>query len=372
MEKEENTRISFPILENWTYKGKMKAQVLFDINNLQLQEIDIPTLKPSEVLVKVHAAGICGSDIPRIYETGAHRHPLICGHEFSGEVVEVAEDVNNNWVGKKVGIFPLIPCNNCASCKNKKYEMCKNYNYLGSRCDGGFAEYAAVPEWNLIELPERVTYEQAAMLEPTAVAVHAFRGLDLQDKEAQICVCGLGTIGLLLTMILKQAGYNNLLLIGNKDFQKAAVGKMGIDISCYVDCTKNDISEWIMNKTENNGVDVFFECVGKNETLAQVIDLCAPAGQIKLVGNPHSDMSLDKNTYWKILRNQLTIKGSWNSSFIKSDDDDWNYALNLLENGSIHPEELITHEVGLEELEKGLHIMRDKSEDYIKIMCKMY
>ena len=146
----------------------MKAQVLFDINNLQLQEIVIPTLKPSEVLVKVHATGICGSDIPRIYETGAHRHPLICGHEFSGEVVEVAEDVNNNWVGKKVGIFPLIPCNNCASCKNKKYEMCKNYNYLGSRCDGGFAEYVAVPEWNLIELPERVTYEQAAMLEPTA------------------------------------------------------------------------------------------------------------------------------------------------------------------------------------------------------------
>ena len=349
----------------------MKAQILFDINNLQLQEIDIPTLKPTEVLVKVHAAGICGSDIPRIYETGAHRHPLICGHEFSGEVVEVASDVNSNWIGKKVGIFPLIPCNNCAPCKVKKYEMCKNYNYLGSRCDGGFAEYVAVPEWNLIELPEQVTYEQAAMLEPTAVAVHAFRGVDLPDKEAQICVCGLGTIGLLLTMILKQAGYNNLLLIGNKDFQKVAVWKMGIDTSRYADGGRCDITEWVMDKTNRHGIDVFFECVGKKETLTQAIDLCAPAGQIKLVGNPHSDMSLDKNTYWKILRNQLTIKGSWNSSFTKSEDDDWHYVINLLQNDFIHPELLITHRVNLGELEKGLHIMKNKTEDYIKIMCNM-
>ena len=134
----------------------MKAQILFDINNLQLQEIDIPTLKPTEVLVKVHAAGICGSDIPRIYETGAHRHPLICGHEFSGEVVEVASDVNSNWSGKKVGIFPLIPCNNCAPCKVKKDEMCKNYNYLGSRCDGGFAEYVAVGTFGAAFLADHI------------------------------------------------------------------------------------------------------------------------------------------------------------------------------------------------------------------------
>ena len=130
----------------------MKAWVLHGVNDLRLETVPIPLPEEQEVLVEVKATGICGSDIPRIYHTGAHIHPLIPGHEFSGEVVEVGKGTDRKWIGQRVGIFPLIPCGECGLCRKKQYEMCRNYSYLGSRRNGGFAEYAAVPAWNLVLL----------------------------------------------------------------------------------------------------------------------------------------------------------------------------------------------------------------------------
>ena len=153
----------------------MKAWILHEIGEIQLEELEKPLPGRGEVLIAVKAAGICGSDIPRIYETGAHTHPLIPGHEFSGVVEAVGSEADAAWLGKRVGIFPLIPCRSCPPCANKLYEMCRHYDYLGSRRNGGFAEYAAVPVECLVELPDNVTFAEAAMLEPMAVAVHAMR-----------------------------------------------------------------------------------------------------------------------------------------------------------------------------------------------------
>ena len=345
----------------------MKAYVLHGANDLQFEEVNKPILKEREVMVKIEAVGICGSDIPRIYQTGAHTHPLIPGHEFSGRVVEVGENSEGKWLDKRVGIFPLIPCGECIPCRKMRYEMCRNYSYLGSRRNGGFAEYVAVPEWNLIELPENVSYEEAAMLEPMAVAVHAMRRIKPGRGET-VVVCGLGTIGLLLSMFLKEAGIEKLLVIGNKEFQEKCVSKMGISEADYCDCRKQKVGEWIMERTEGKGTDVFLECVGKNETISQAIDLTAPGGRVMLMGNPYSDMMFEKAIYWKILRNQLMVMGTWNSSFTKQEDDDWHYVLEKLAQGRIAPEVLISHRLVLEELEHGLKIMRNKSEDYVKIM----
>lgn len=347
----------------------MKAYVLRGVNQFQIEETEKPGLQKGEVLVKVMAAGICGSDIPRAYQTGAHVHPIVIGHEFSGKVVEVAAGADDTWLDKAVGVFPLIPCRECRPCQNKQYEMCRNYNYLGSRRDGGFAEYVAVPQECLIALPEGVSYEAAAMLEPMAVAVHAMRRIGV-GKDDYVVVCGLGTIGLFLTMFLKGigTGTEHILVIGNKDFQKERVLMLGIPEECYCDSRYQNVAQWVANRTNGKGADVFFECVGKNETFAQAVDMTAPAGKVMLVGNPHSDMELEKSVYWKILRNQLTVKGTWNSSFTKEEDDDWHYVLGMLSRGEIKPEQMISHVFSLEELEKGFRIMRDKTEDYIKIM----
>lgn len=346
----------------------MKAWNLHGISDMRYEEVEKPEILQDEVLVKVRAVSICGSDIPRVYKDGAHNMPLIIGHEFSGEVVQVGKNVDASWNMARVGIFPLIPCKQCQSCQKRMYEMCRHYSYLGSRCNGGFGEYVAVPAWNLIRLPEKVSFEEAAMLEPMSVAVHAMRRIST-DINDTVVVCGLGTIGTLLTMFLKEQGIKNVLVIGNKDFQKKTVHSLGVSDSMYCDSKSEDVEAWILDKTQGNGADVFFECVGKNETYSQAVNLTAPGGKICLVGNPYSDMTLDKQVYWKILRNQLHVKGTWNSSFMHEDNDDWHYVLNKLEQGKIHPGDMISHKYSLENIIQGFEIMRDKKEDYIKIMA---
>lgn len=345
----------------------MKAWVLHGAGDFRFEEVDRPILAEKEVLVRVKAAGICGSDIPRIYQTGAHRHPLIPGHEFSGVVEEIGSISGNNWLGKRVGIFPLLPCGECIPCQKKQFEMCRNYSYLGSRRDGGFAEYVAVPEENLLLLPEEVSFEEAAMLEPMAVAVHAMRRVAPSASDT-VVVCGMGTIGILLLIFLREIGVRNLLAVGNKEFQKQLVLKLGLSEENYCDSREQDIVSWIMERTASVGTDVFFECIGKNETVSQAVAATAPAGRIMLVGNPYSAMELEKEVYWKILRNQLTIKGTWNSSFTREETDDWHYVLDKLEQKKVDPKGLISHRFALEELEKGMEIMREKQEDYLKVM----
>lgn len=393
----------------------MRAWNLKKIGMIEYEEVGKPQISDGEVLVSVKAVGICGSDIPRIYQDGAHRMPLIPGHEFAGKVVKTGKEEDKKWLGKRVGVFPLIPCRRCIACQKGKFEMCRSYSYLGSRRDGGFAEYVAVPAENLIELPDNVTYEQAAMLEPMAVAVHAMRRLGFgksndgegtagsktsteymgevgKEKDVgyvktaggddTIVVCGLGTIGTLLVMFLLELGIKNLYVIGNKDFQRDKMRALGVPENHYCDSWTADVKEWLSGVTDGAGVDAFFECVGRNETVSLAIDAAAPGGAVCLVGNPYTDMTLPKDVYWKILRNQLRVMGTWNSSFFEweasgnstqsqTELTDWQYVLRLLEEGRIAPEQFISHRFELDDLEKGLHIMRDKSEDYMKVMIEI-
>lgn len=345
----------------------MRAYVLHDVDDLRFEEVAKPELQKDRVLLEVKAAGICGSDVPRIYTNGTYHFPTIPGHEFSGKVVQVGEDVEEKWLNKRVGLFPLIPCKECGPCRKKQYEMCKSYSYLGSREDGGYAEFVTVPAENLVELPETVSYEAAAMMEPMAVAVHAMRRMDVKTNES-IVICGLGTIGLLLLMFLREAGITNILVVGNKDFQKKTILELGVDEGCYCDSRSQDVEQWILDKTGGSGSDVFFECVGKNETINWAINSTIPGGKVMLLGNPHSDMAFEQKVYWKVLRNQLTLRGTWNSSYIGEADDDWHYVLEKVAQGRVQPERLITHKLEFEELEKGLKIMKDKTEDYVKVM----
>ncbi len=347
---------------------KVKAWVLHDIGELRYEEVNSPVLGENETLVAVKAAGICGSDIPRVFYTGTYSYPLIPGHEFSGQVTAVGAKTNPKWQGQRVGIFPLIPCKECVPCSRGQYEMCRHYSYLGSRRDGGFAEYVAVPEDNLIALPEGVGYEEAAMLEPMSVAVHAMRRAAPLQEECAV-ICGLGTIGLFLLLFLLEAGRKNILAIGNKEFQKRTAVKFGLPEDSFCDSRTQDVERWLLERTDGKGADVFFECVGKNETVAQAVGMTGPDGRIMLVGNPASDMTLPKAVYWKILRNQLTVFGTWNSSFTHTAEDDWHYVVEKLRGGRIAPAQIITHRLPLEDLNQGLEMMRDKKEEYGKVMA---
>lgn len=345
----------------------MKAWVLHGINDLRFEDINSPAMGENEILLAVKAVGICGSDIPRVFYTGTYSYPLIPGHEFAGQVAAVGAAVDEKWQGKRVGVFPLIPCGECPPCQREQYEMCRHYDYLGSRRNGAFAEYVAVPEKNLIALPEGVRFEEAAMLEPMSVAVHAMRKA-APSPEDHIAICGLGTIGLFLLMFLREAGCLNVSVIGNKDFQKRMALQLGLSEASFCDSRTQEVEQWLSERTGGKGADVFFECVGKNETMVQAVNLTGPGGRIMLVGNPAADMTLPKAVYWKILRNQLTVFGTWNSSFTHKEDDDWHYVLDRLEAGKISPSAFITHRLPLEELDSGLLVMKDKQEEYGKVM----
>ncbi len=368
----------------------MKAQVLYGIGNINYADIARPVPLGGEALVRLTRCGICGSDIPRIFKTGAHNMPLVPGHEMSGIIEECRE--HPELVGKRTGLFPLIPCKSCSQCRAGHYEMCSDYNYMGSRCDGGFAEYIVAPVWNLVPVPDAVSDEDAAMLEPMSVAVHAMRQVGLlsgdvvPDKEQYIVVCGLGTIGLLVALFLKDLGCEKVFCIGNKDVQKQKLLKMGYSEEQFCDVRYADPVSYVYEKTGGSGADVYFECIGRSESYEQAVKCTGPLGKVMLVGNPASDMALSREVYWRILRNQMRLCGTWNSSFMGFDaadksGDDWEFVLKRLEEWSLSkksgdevflPSDLITHRFDLRDMYYGLDIMKRKSEEYVKIMIEIY
>lgn len=346
--------------------GSMKAYLLRAIGDFTYADVERPVCADDEVVVRVAAAGVCGSDIPRIYRSGAYSYPLIPGHEFAGTVAEAGKKADGNRIGKRVGVYPLIPCRKCGPCEAGQYELCRSYSYLGSRRAGGFAEYVAVPEWNLIELPEGVSFEQAAMLEPMAVALHAVRRSKIKRGQSA-AICGLGTIGLLVYMILADMGLERIFLVGNKEYQREAAAGLGFDTDYFCNNSSENGDEWLTGM-RGWGVGAFFDCAGTAESAGLAVRHTAPGGTVMLVGNPASDMTFDRNTYWKILRNQLTVKGTWNSAFKHEDRDDWHRCLDLTAGKKVMPEKLVSHRLSLDRLAWGTELMRDKKENYTKVM----
>lgn len=334
----------------------MKAYVLHGINDLRYDDIEMPQL-PSEdwAIIKVKAAGICSSDIARVFTKGTYHFPTIPGHEFAGEVYTVGNSSYNYLIGKKVGIFPLIPCKECEQCKNRHYEMCSNYDYLGSRRDGGFAEFVAVPIWNLILLPDNISYSSAAMLEPLAVGIHAVK-LGEINKDSETAIIGTGMIGISAAQCIKSLATKNVTVIGRNEAKKDIVERCGLGYEiCKV---KEDMKQY----------DVIIEAVGSTSAIEMAITGAKPGGTIIFMGNPTGDITLKQDIYWKILRKQLKIKGSWNSSYDYTNPSDWTTAVNLIATNKINIEPLISHSFTQENLKKGLNLMQEHNEPYCKVM----
>lgn len=355
----------------------MKAYVLKGIGQLEYTDMPMPALQSGWALVQVGAAGICGSDIPRIFKTGTYHFPTIPGHEFAGKVVDAYNPQDRHWIGKQVGIFPLIPCMKCTACKKKQYEMCSNYDYLGSRRDGGFAEFAAVPVWNLIELPENMGIKEAAMLEPASVALHAVRRLNLQEADTA-ALFGLGTIGLLITQWLHIFGMHTAYAVGHDpghgdmmlktasaDYEYKNI-KRNLDEKTQIQ--QSEAVGWILDRTKGEGTSVAIDCVGTSESLENCLNCVKPGGQVLIVGNPKGSICVNKDIYWKILRKQIRITGTWNSSFSHDAEDDWHTVAAFCSKGDLHLSPLITHSLAFHKLHQGLHIARAHEEYHNKIM----
>lgn len=331
----------------------MKAYVLHGIGDLRYEDWPLPELQPGWALVKVLAAGICSSDIPRIFEKGTYHFPTIPGHEFCGRVEEVHDEADNGWVGKRVGVYPLIPCKSCLSCQEGQYETCENYDYLGSRRDGGFAEYVAAPVWNLVELPDTVSDIQGALLEPAAVALHAVKRAEIRPGDS-VCVVGTGAIGLLAGQWAKIYSAGRVVVKGRNEEKRKIVEDCGME---YLTDTAGEQFQRVI------------EAVGAEKALEESILRTAPGGRLVLMGNPGGSRILSQGTYWRILRKQLTLTGTWNSSF-GSADNHWTEALQTMSCGELRTQMVVSHVLKGQNLNDGLKIMKENATPYCRIVSE--
>lgn len=332
----------------------MKAYVLHAVGDLRYEDAPTPGCPEGWALVRVKAAGICSSDIPRIFTKGTYHFPTIPGHELSGVVESVASPADGWLAGRPVGVFPLIPCRRCPQCEAGHYEMCEHYDYVGSRRDGGFAELVAVPVWNLLPLPEGIPFTSAAMLEPLAVALHAMKRAGLAAGQS-VCVVGTGMIGVSAALWAQMLGAGSVAVVARNEAKRRMVEGMGLAAVSGGEAARTCY-------------DVTVEAVGTPGAVAQAVALTAPGGTCVLMGNPSADITLAQDVYWRVLRKQLTLRGMWNSSYDGANQSDWTEAAEAMARGAVSPERLVSHVFGQDELPRGLDIMRTHSEPYCKIM----
>ncbi len=345
----------------------MKALVLEAVGRLVYKEVPEPTPRAGEVLLKIKACGICSSDIPRIFTTGTYHFPTIPGHEFAGEIVKCASDADKSLLGKRAAVFPLLPCGECLSCRKEEYAQCSNYNYFGSRCDGGFAEYIAVPVWNLALCSEQVPYAVAALCEPAAVAKHCVDRGEIREGDT-VTVVGTGTIGLLAALWAKALGAAKVITVGRTDKYLAFAKSLGINMT--VNCEKNNSAEEYLDITDGRGADAVLECVGRQEAVGNALLYAKKGGTVVLTGNPYGDITLAKDIYWKILRNELVVKGTWNSSYKKTINN-WKETITALESGLLDPLKLVTHTFSLAQFQEAFAVVRDRDTFSLKVMFEM-
>ncbi|MCX8064672.1 MAG: galactitol-1-phosphate 5-dehydrogenase [Candidatus Hydrogenedentes bacterium] len=342
----------------------MKALRLYAPGDIRFEEVPTPFPKQDEMLIRVLACGVCGSDIPRVFDNWAHRYPLIPGHEFSGEVVEVGGDTGKDWIGKRVVIYPLIPCGKCSACYSGLPTQCINYDYLGSRRDGGFAEYVAVPRDNVIPVPEGISGEVSALTEPSAVALRAVRKSSINAGDT-VLIVGVGTIGLLIGFWAQLAGASVMMMdvvIEKLRFAK----KLGFQY--LVDANQPDVVDWV-RKRSDMGVDVVFETSGHYSGLEKAIMSARVNGKIVLVGNPIGDkISIESKVYGEILRRELSIIGIWNSNRLEYPKNEWSVVLQEFRRERVPFEKLITHKVSLSGMKDLLFDIYRKKVFPIKAM----
>ena len=340
----------------------MKALVLNDVADIKYCDVPLPKPGRGEVLLKVEACGICSSDYNRIYVDGARQMPLIPGHELVGTVAELGAGVREELLGKRAAVYPLLPCRQCDSCMREEYELCGYYDYFGTRRDGGFAEYVAVPVFNLVIIPEEIKSLDAVICEPAAVCSHAVRLSGLQHGDIAV-VIGTGTMAYLTALIAKIRGAGKVIVIGHSTEKVKRISKVCDHV---VNAKIWEPEEAVHTLTVGHMADVVYECVGSSEALAYAIAVAGEQTRIVAVGEPDGDITIGQNLYWKMLRKEIQFRGVWNSGY-NSGKNDWTRIISYIKEGLIDPGEIVTNVYPLEKYEEALGMLRS-GEDHMKIV----
>ena len=319
----------------------MKSVVIHAEGSVRVEERPVPQIQAADdVLVRIVCSGLCGSDIPRIFAKGAHYYPITLGHEFSGHVEACGADVKDLQAGDAVACIPLLPCFSCPECEKGYYSLCKQYQFVGSRRDGGNAEYIVVKRANLFRLPAEMAIEDGAFIEPVTVGLHAFH-LASGCKGKNVVIVGAGTIGLLAMQCALALGAKSVTAIDINDDKLALATSLG---ATQVFNSRVLSVDDILNALRDSRFDqLVLETAGTPQTVSLAIDIAGPHAQIALVGTLHHDLNLPVATFGKILRKELTLLGSWMNYSAPWPGEEWETAVRLLTGKKLQLEPLIAH-----------------------------
>ena len=342
----------------------MKALVVKGISELEVMDIPKPNYKDDEVLIKVKNCGICGSDIPRALNGGVHQFPIVLGHEFSGDIVEIGSKVTKFKVSDRVTVAPLKPCESCEFCKKGMPAMCMSYGFIGSRENGAMAEYIAVKEGNVVLLPDGVSYEEGAMIEPITVALHGIERVNIKAGST-VLIFGAGTIGLLVLQCLKARGVGKTYMVDIDDNKLEIAKQMGAEA---INSLNVNLNEYL---TENGKPDIVYENSGSAIAQAQALEVVNKLGKVVYIGTSTRDVTLKPEVFEKILRGEILITGSWMSYSEPYPGYEWTTAAQYIRDKKIDLKPMITHKFSLSDGIKPFKKMIDRNELSIKIMFEI-
>ncbi len=332
----------------------MRALVKYEAGDgfVELMEVPRPKINEDEVLIKVKACGICGSDIHILHDEFKNYPPVIVGHEFSGDIVDVGEKAKGWKSGDRVvAELHSGACGVCRLCRTGNHQICPEKRPLGSGTDGAFAEYIKVPGWLLHRIPDKISYEEAALTEPVAICVHCIlerAGVEIEDFVA---ILGPGPIGLLSAQIVKAAGAGKVMITGtaNDENLRLKIARK-LDIDDVVNIEKDNPVDTIDKLTHGIGADLVVDASGSEAAINQAFTMVKRGGRIVALGMP-------KEKKVNIAWNEGIMKSINLTLPFSSNYTSWEKALCMMADKKIEVRLLVTHKMSLDNWQYGFSLM---------------
>ncbi len=324
---------------------------------IEFRETELREPGSDEVMIQVQSAAICGSDL-HLFK-GKHpsvQLPSAVGHELSGSVIKTGTAVTRFREGDRVTVEPVIACGHCEFCLRGQYHLCSNISFQYRKGQGAFAPYFYAPEKRTYLLPDSLSYEEGALIEPLSVALHAVKksGIRLGDSVA---VFGAGAIGLLVCSLVKHAGGSNVYCVDVSDFRLQKSLEMGATRS--INNLSENALDVIREDTRGMGVDLAFEAVGREQTLAQALESVRKGGSVTLLGIfEDSDIRVPVHLF---IQREIGLVGSQGYAW------DFDDAITLAHNGLVPLKNMVTHRFPLSELQKGFDLLLTPGNTAVKV-----
>jgi len=344
----------------------LKAYLKVKCRKVKCGRVKSPSIKDNEVLIRVQAAGICGSDIFRVTRNDAKEN-IILGHEIAGIVEDKAEGVKSVKIGQRVVVIPLIPCFKCYWCTRGQFSFCPNYDFIGSRRNGGLAQYVNVPVRNVFMLPDSLDFETGVMIEPLSVVLHTFERISFETGST-LAILGAGTLGLLALQVAKLRGAQRVFISDVKDEKLKLAKLLGADIC--LNPSKQKVEDTIKKLTSNIGVDFVIESSGNNQAKLTAIRISRCGGSIFLVGSTQQNLLFPASLLDSVTRRELLLRGIWMSYASPFPGSAWIEARDLLNMKKIKVKPLITHRFKIDDIDQAFNMILNNKDNFCKVIIK--